>query len=102
MILNHTPDPWTDDCATFYVHGANGHAVACCLVHDDTPASYNEALANLRLVTEAPAMLEALQYWLPKSLPLEGIFADPIVANHHAKWHEARAILARLGNEVIQ
>ena len=58
--------------------------------------------ANDCLIAEAPAMLEALQYWLPKSLPLEGIFADSIVANHHAKWHEARAILARIEAEADQ
>ena len=91
MSLKHTPGPWTDDCVTFYIHGANGHAVACCLVYDDTPASYNEALANLRLITEAPAMLEVLR---------ECASTDPYTLMRAQS--NARVILARLGNEVIQ
>ena len=60
-MTRHAPSPWTDDSTTLYIHDSNGQAVACCLVRDDTVAAYNEALANLQLIAEAPAMLEVLR-----------------------------------------
>lgn len=41
-------------------------------------------------------IIEALRYWLPAEVPMQGLGDhDPKITAHRKKWHEARTLLAR-------
>ena len=97
MTTKHTPGPWVCDEAGL-VNGRDSRARFAGSPSIDIfdasewPAElHDEALANARLIAEAPAMVEALATIL--NVWDEHKIIGPTV------YHDARAILARIEGE---
>jgi len=63
----HTPGPWETDKVAVRSGGPNGRQICLCEItvrgrpYDET---YDEAIANARLIAAAPDLLEALKEWV--------------------------------------
>ena len=81
-----TPGPWREDDGFIY-----GAEFAICDPHCESGAeTYEEREANVRLIVEAPTMIDLLLRYVVASLPGASILGLD---------DEARAILKRIGGE---
>lgn len=93
---NHTPTPWHTKKSRskgdnlISIDSENRHITLHMIESDEDIA--NAALIVHR-VNNWDKLVEALEYWLPREIPLpHGV--DTISQTHNAKWHQAKVALA--------
>lgn len=106
-MSKHTPGPWFFEDSQFWSDYGwvaaqpqpDGGDIVCNPPDLDADASLAHWMANARLISAAPELLDALIYWLPKELPFPNQTKDVVCQSHNNRWHEARAAIAKATGE---